>query len=259
MKKRDFFLMLNIIFTLTICAQTISSEAHLLEKYPYKIGKFLRLKKNYVDVDQIYNTTTKSESIEFYNSSDKQVSVQFDRIPLFIKLEQTKFVMAPKTIKKIILLYDASQKKEWGEVEDRIMMIINNNRDVRNSILIRAYVKEDFSELTNLQLRDAPVFSMKKTLFDLGNITDKKKKKYSFTFKNNGNSDLIIRKIKSSCSCTRVKFYTKILKPKEEGCIKVVFNPKGKSGKQYKTITIITNDPQNSKVIIEIKGNIIKE
>jgi hypothetical protein len=40
------------------------------------------------------------------------------------------------------------------------------------------------------------------------------------------------------------------------GTIKTTFNSAGKTGQQNKTITVITNDPENPKVILWIKGEI---
>jgi hypothetical protein len=73
---------------------------------------------------------------------------------------------------------------------------------------------------------------------DFGKITQGEKVSYSFTFKNTGNSDLIVSNASASCGCT-IPNYPKVpVKPGEESKIDVVFNSDGKSGLVEKTVTL---------------------
>ena len=74
--------------------------------------------------------------------------------------------------------------------------------------------------------------------------------------KNNGKSDLIIRKTKASCGCTAVTMGETILSPGQSTTIRATFDSTGKSGRQYKSITVITNDPQHPETLLTITGNI---
>ena len=50
----------------------------------------------------------------------------------------------------------------------------------------------------------------------------------------------------------------KVISPGESVDIKTVFNSAGKLGNQNKTVTIITNDPKKSKMILWVKGEVLK-
>lgn len=78
----------------------------------------------------------------------------------------------------------------------------------------------------------------------------------TFTFKNTGNSDLVIHKIKSTCGCTTVNPEKTVLKPGESSSFKAIFSPGGMKGKQNKSIFVITNDPNNSNVRLLISAEI---
>jgi vacuolar-type H+-ATPase subunit I/STV1 len=251
MRKIAFFLLFYFVFVLSV-----KSQNENIDGFPYKMEDLL-LNKKQIDVGNIFNTAKTSKTLTLYNPSKKTISVEFDRIPSCIQLSPQKLNIPPKALQKISILYNASEKEDWGETEDRIMLIVNNSRNTQNNILIKAYIEEDFSILSPEKLENAPIFSIEKRIFDLGNISNKKKLRHQLIFENKGKSDLIIRKVKSSCTCTHVQIKEKVIKAGESGKIDLVFNPKGKSGKQQKHITIITNDPKNSKIIIEIKGNII--
>lgn len=91
---------------------------------------------------------------------------------------------------------------------------------------------------------------------DFGKITQGQKVSYSYKFKNTGGSDLVITSAQGSCGCTVPNYPKDPIKPGDEGVIDVVFNSEGKSGKNEKTITVITNTNPNTKVLV-ISANII--
>lgn len=84
---------------------------------------------------------------------------------------------------------------------------------------------------------------------DFGKITQGEKVSYSFTFKNTGNSDLIVSNASASCGCT-IPNYPKVpVKPGEESKIDVLFNSDGKSGLVEKTVTLTTNCTPSTKLL----------
>jgi len=83
------------------------------------------------------------------------------------------------------------------------------------------------------------------------------KKDYTFTLTNNGKSDLIIRRVRTSCGCTAVAPSTKTIAAGESAPVKVTFNSRGKHGRQSKSITVITNDPKTPTTTLRITSNVI--
>ncbi len=78
--------------------------------------------------------------------------------------------------------------------------------------------------------------------FDFGEIWDNKPVDCTFPFINHGNKTLVIRDMKAGCGCTKPVADKKILQPGERSIIRVRFDPKGKSKKQDKKVTIFSND-----------------
>lgn len=93
--------------------------------------------------------------------------------------------------------------------------------------------------------------------YDYGTIFQDSVVTKSFILTNEGNESLKILEVKASCGCTAVVAGKQELNPGESTDIKVSFNSKGKSGKQNKTITIKTNDPINSTILIAFTGTVI--
>lgn len=106
----------------------------------------------------------------------------------------------------------------------------------------------DNNKLEQAKIRDQqkvkglPKIFFENREFDFGTINQGDKVHGSFAFKNTGESDLIISNAKASCGCTIPSYPKNVpIKPGEEGEIKVLFNSKGKSNKQNKTVTLFTN------------------
>jgi len=79
---------------------------------------------------------------------------------------------------------------------------------------------------------------------------------HTFTFKNTGSEDLIIRDINSTCGCTVPTYTKKPVAPGETGKIEVSFSSSGRKGRQHKSITVLTNS-QPASVKLDIEANVV--
>lgn len=94
---------------------------------------------------------------------------------------------------------------------------------------------------------------------DFGEIKeDGKAAAYSFRFVNEGTQPLVITGAVIGCKCTKTKYPRKPLAPDEEGEIEVSYNPRKQNGVFFKTIQIYSNDAENERTILTIKGKVIK-
>ena len=101
-----------------------------------------------------------------------------------------------------------------------------------------------------------PRIQMDEASFDFGEMQQGESVTHDFVLKNIGDANLIISTAKGSCGCTVPEWPKEPIAKAEEVTIKVTFNSAGKSGKQNKTVTLVTNAIPNTKVIT-ITGNVI--
>ena len=101
-----------------------------------------------------------------------------------------------------------------------------------------------------------PNIEMLETSYNFGEIQQGESVTHDFILKNTGDADLIISAAKGSCGCTVPQWPKNPIAIGEEAVIKVTFNSSGKSGKQNKTVTLVSNAIPNTKVIT-INGNVI--
>jgi hypothetical protein len=242
------------VVILNIKGTVEQKELTLEEQYPREMAG-LRWKSNYLSLGSITNTEEKSDTLEFYNSSDKDVTLDLFRSPGHITVSFDPKVIAPGKFGKMNIKYDAKSRNAYGYVSDRIYMKIDGKDDNNYSVGVSVTINEDFSKLTDAEKAKAPVATIENNIFDFGVITEGEIVKHDFKLTNNGKSDLLIRNVKASCGCTAVK-NENVVKPGQSTDLKVEFNSSGKKGRQNKSVTVITNDPVNSTIVLRIMGDV---
>ncbi len=105
-------------------------------------------------------------------------------------------------------------------------------------------------------IKAVPEIKFEEDVYDFGKIIQGEKVTHSFRFKNKGNADLIISGVSASCGCTVPSWPKELIAEGDEGVINVVFDSEGKSGRQSRSISVITNSMPSTRVL-NIVGEVI--
>lgn len=247
------------ITTIRFSGKVIEKEKTIADLHPRKIGE-LNLEQNHISLLKVKNTEVRTDSTSIANLTEEPLKVTFRNVPNHISIAAVPETLQPNQKGKIVVKYDATKRSDWGFVMDKVTVAINDNTNENKNLLsISATIEEDFSQMTEKELGNAPTMTFDNDRFDFGTITEGEKVSHSFTFRNDGKTDLVIRKVSTSCGCTLVNKKPDVVKPGETSSIDITFNSSGKSNRQNKTITIISNDPKNSQQLLHIVGNINKK
>ena len=126
----------------------------------------------------------------------------------------------------------------------------NKQKDLIDLVQSPLTAAEDADEV------EMPEIALEKESFDFGEINQDESISIEFKLKNIGNAPLIIRSVKGSCGCTVPEWPEGLIAAGDDTIIKVTFNSGKRSGKQNKTVTLITNAIPSIKVLI-IKGVVL--
>ena len=242
---------------LIIAGEVEAKPKTIEDEYRYSMGS-MRLKSNHLAFGNLKNTATSEKRLEVINTSDENIKVAFEKVPKHVVISMVPAQLKPKQKGEIVATYNAPSRNDWGFVIDRLALNINGTTDRTYSLVISANIEEDFTALSEAELANAPILSVDDAEFKFGKIQQGEKVEHTYVLTNSGKSDLQIRKVKASCGCTAVQPEKRIIAPGESVNIKTVFNSAGKLGNQNKTVTIITNDPKKSKMILWVKGEVLK-
>ena len=247
----------NSPIILKIAGEVLPKTLTVAEQYPIDLGK-LRMLNNNLSLVRIKNNETKTDSLKFINTSGSKVQIGFKGVPAHLTVKAVPANVEPNATGFIVVTFDGSKIAELGFQMSRVYLTFNGEENYNYGVNVSATVEEDFSKLSQNELKNAPVIDFNQRVYDFGEITEGKKVEYAFKILNKGKSDLQIRSVKASCGCTAANPTTNVIKPGTDTDLKVVFDSNGKVGLQNKTITIISNDPNQSTTILRISGNVTK-
>lgn len=92
-------------------------------------------------------------------------------------------------------------------------------------------------------------------LHDFGIISDTDPVSHAFKVKNNSDKAVRLLNVQASCGCTTAK-YDDTIGPGREIDLVLTFSPKGRSGRQYKSLTITTDSPQCPQVVLQAASDV---
>ena len=99
-----------------------------------------------------------------------------------------------------------------------------------------------------------PRIEIEQPVFDFGAVLRGQLVEHTFVFRNVGDAELMIDRVKSTCGCTGVLLSEKNIAPGNKGTIKATFNSSRFKGAVRKNILLYSNDPSGQPVTFTVKG-----
>lgn len=241
---------------LTIKGEAIPRERTIADIYPYQIGD-VRFKSNHLAFVRINHGEKKTIQMQIINTSKRNQALRFDQVPKHLQIKAVPETLKPQQEGYIEATYNAGLINDWGFVINRIKVLTNGQAIGNNQLTVSATIVEDFTSMTAEELANAAKIEfVDGRTYDFGKMAQRSKVEHDFVFKNAGKDNLIIRKIKASCGCTAVSPKDTVIEPGKTSSIKAIFSSGTRKGRQNKSITVITNDPKNSRIILRIAGEV---
>lgn len=110
--------------------------------------------------------------------------------------------------------------------------------------------------ITTVDAQNNAQISIAETSYNFGTIAEADGlTSHTFLVKNTGNEPLVITRVTASCGCTQPEWTKSPIAPGKTGEVKVTYNPKGRPGPFYKTISVFSNG-KKGRYTLSIKGNV---
>ncbi len=103
----------------------------------------------------------------------------------------------------------------------------------------------------------SPKIEFESEQINLGKVVSGNPINAAFTFSNKGDAELEIIEVRAGCGCTKAESEKKKLAPGESSTITIVFNSTGFSGPVRKQITVRSNDPNRSSVLLSFDVEVV--
>lgn len=102
---------------------------------------------------------------------------------------------------------------------------------------------------------DQPRAVVDEPIFDAGQVDKGAEVNHDFRIRNTGDQPLRIEEVRPACGCT-VADYDETIAPGASGKIHAVLDTVDQSGAISKGLTVITNDPENPRLMLTIKAEV---
>jgi hypothetical protein len=119
---------------------------------------------------------------------------------------------------------------------------------------------QSFAQEAGANKVDGAVITFEKKTHDFGDIFQGDKVEETFKFTNTGSEPLIITNVQVTCGCTTPKGWPRDpIMPGGKGELTVAFNSAGKSGRQNKVVTIVSNAVNTEGSQISFVTNVLEK
>ena len=233
----------------------VSKIVNYSGEYPYKMDYLLADKEN-LEFDDINKGQRLTQEIHIMNASMRNVSPVLLRLPSYITTEMKPAVLGPKQKGIMKVTIHSNGLRDYGLSQTTVYLGSNTSDKVSpekaitvSSVLLPPVVSKD-----DVRRAYAPHLEMSRNYIDMTPLQKKSKNKDEITLTNGGRNPLDIQKIQLFTTGVQVSLDKQRLLPGESAKLSVTCKAKDlKKLRVRPRLLMITNDPNNQKIILEIK------
>ena len=227
-----------------------------LKTHPFAIGN-IRIDRDEFAFPDVYRGQQPTMMFSIANLSDRPYEPVLMHLPPYLKMEAEPKVLLKGKKGTVKLTLDASQLNDYGLTQTSVYLsrFAGDKVSEDNEIPVSAILLPDFSRMTAKDSLDAPAIRISETNIDLSvPLIKKKKASYNILIANAGKTPLVISKLQVFNSSVGVSLKKTVLPPDGMTKLKVTIRKRDVGNKKHHLrILMITNDPLNPKVEINIK------
>lgn len=241
---------------LKFAGEVVQEVKDFTQTHPYAIGQ-IRMDRNEFAFPDVYRGEQPTITFSIVNLSDRPYEPVLMHLPPYLKMEKEPAVLLKGKKGTVTLTLDTKQLTDLGLTQSSVYFSRFSGDKVseESEIPVSAVLLPDFSGMTEQDKANAPAIRLSQTNLDLSALLVKKKKvTHDIIITNAGKSPLRISKLQVFNSSVGVSLKKALLQPGESTKLKVTIH-KGNVGnkKHHLRILMITNDPAQPKVEINIK------
>lgn len=219
------------------------------------------LQKNYANYGLVSSRNSVTVEIPVYNSGTNAVTLQSDKmkLPAYVKVSLLPVKVEPQQRALLKLVLNAKDVPALGYFAEQIdVHFLSGSVVTKVPVVLSATIKETFTPAEEASVT-GPKIMVDKADVDLGNIKTNQKITTEITVANIGKSDLLLKSIRTSCSCVEVSADKTIVKSGTSTVLKITFDARDRTGIENKFISIFSNDASNPILTVKLRGNVMEE
>ena len=242
-------------FILSMRGRVVSNVVDFAGPYNEMLGE-IKSDVQEVEFDDVNRGDRPVQRIHIFNPTDQMMEPVVMHLPNYLQAQVSPSKVAPRHSAVVTLVLDSKKLRDLGLKQTSIYLgerpgdkIAPEKEIVVSSVLLPA-----FDNMTAAKKALAPKAELSTTNLDLGSFGNRKRLKGEVLITNKGKSKLEIRSMQMFTMGLQVQLKKSKIEPGETVKMKVtVVKPDlKKSRAKNPRILMITNDPDNAKVVVKI-------
>jgi hypothetical protein len=228
--------------------------------YPVALGA-IHSKAKVVQMNNVDKGKSQSRVLEIKNTSNSPVKPTIENLPAYVTVSVTPETLKPNEEGKVTFSFNSKNCAQWGPVSDDVYISLNGQKKYSEEYKLTIFgnIIEDFSKLTLDQKRKAPILEIPVRSLNLGTMREGTKRVGKFKVNNKGQNALEIRRLINNSKELMVRSAKTKISGGKSSSIFISLNTKNLSEGDYKkSITVQTNDPENSFIILILSWKVQK-
>lgn len=222
--------------------------------YPLSMGTML-LDKNELEFDDVNKGDEIIQEIHVYNNGSDVMQPTLMHLPPYLTAQVVPENISPGHGATITVTLHSEKLRDYGLTQTNVYLgkHLGDKVNADIEIPVSAILLPDLSAFANVNKDQAPQLQISSTDIDFTNFDKKSKKTVEVTLTNTGQSPLIISSLQMFTSGLKVTLGSREINPGQTTMLKItgIASDLQKVRKRPR-ILMITNDPDHSKVVINI-------
>lgn len=238
----------------TMRGQVVGEWEDYSASYPYQLGQ-LMTDQDHVEFDNVNKGETPEAVIHVFNNSSEVVQPNVMHLPSWLSAVSMPATLRPGHKGTVTLTVNSDKIHSMGLTQTLVYLASRLGEKVQTDteMPVSVVLLPDLSTFDGDQKKFAPKMNLSATSLDFGLVDGKQKTQETITITNTGQSVLNISSLQMFTGGLKLTLAKQQLHPGEETKLKVTAHPNVlRKARQRPRILIITNDPDQAKVIIDI-------
>ena len=242
-------------FILSMRGRVVGSVVDFAGSYDEMLG-VIKSDVQEVEFDDVNRGDRPVQRIHIFNPTEEMMEPVVMHLPNYLQATVSPSKVAPHRSAEITFVLDSKKLRDFGLNQTSVYLGERPGDKIapEKEIVVSAVLLPSFDKLTAEQKELAPKVELSTTDLNLGSFNGKKKRKGEILVSNQGKSVLDIRSMQMFTMGLQVQLKKSKIQPGETVKMKVtaVASDLKKSRAKHPRILMITNDPENAKVVIRI-------
>ena len=194
--------------------------------------------------------------LHVFNNGTQVMQPNIMHLPPYLSAEVKPEKIAPGRGATISVTLNSEKLRNYGLTQTTVYMAKQLGEKVShdNAIPVSAILLPDLKAFASVNKEQAPQLQMSTTDIDFTSFDNKSKKTVDVTLQNTGHSTLVISSLQMFTSGLKVTLGSREINPGQSTTLKITGIASDlKNVRKRPRILMITNDPDHSKVVINIK------